>query len=314
MFFPQFKNVLFSNTRYRRINVMEWHLIQLMSFCRYYACMVLCITLMSGVILQINAEQFQVPHWIKNNAKWWYEDQISDSEFIKGIQYLIENKIMIIPSIGKNTNQENKIPSWVKNDAGWWANGTIPDNDFISGIQYLVSSGIIIIKSDSNLTQINSSVDSVQSTYNSKCDTYTTAAEKETCLDSLEYDEKIQNYIKTATPTVVGPVTFYYVNSESQKTDDGKTILTIHFVVQDNANQDVTMTCQSPDSCNYSLSDGQNEISYSTNTLVYGSLTLIPNVPKLLDWTFYSSIDSSKNYSFLVKETWGTGSIPIKIS
>jgi hypothetical protein len=269
-----------------------------------YICIVLCVALISGMISQINAEKFVIPHWIKNNAKWWYQDQIQDSEFIKGIQYLIENKIMIVPSIGQNTNKENKIPSWIKNNAGWWADGTISDNDFISGIQYLVSSGIIIIKSDSNLTQSN---------YNQQCDKYTTVAEKETCLEQLEYDTKIKNYMKTATSTVVGPVTFYYINSESTKVTDGKTILTIHFVVQNNANQEVTMTCQHPDSCNYSLSDGQNKIPYSTNTLVYGSLTLIPNTPKLLDWTFYAPIDSSKNYSFLVQETWGSGSIPIQI-
>ena len=253
---------------------------------------------MSGVISQINAEQFVIPNWIKNNAKWWYQDQISDSEFIKGIQYLIQNKIMMFPSTNTNVTGENKIPSWVKNDAGWWANGTISDNEFVSGIQYLVSLGIIIVNSASD---------------SNPCDKYTTAAEKETCQEQLDYDKKIKNYMETATPTVVGPVTFYYANSESQKTDDGKTILTIHFVVQNNANQEVTMSCQRPNSCNYSLSDGQNEISYSTNTLVYGSLTLIPNTPKLLDWTFYGFIDPSKNYSFLVKENWGSGSIPIKI-
>lgn len=261
---------------------------------------VLCVALISGMISQINAEQFMIPHWIKNNAKWWYQDQIQDSEFIKVIQYLVESKIMIVPSISENVNKENKIPSWVKNDAGWWANGTISDNEFVSGIQYLISSGIIIV----NLTQSNSN----------QCDKYTAAAEKETCLEQLEYDKKIQNYIKTTTPTTVGPITFYYVNSESQKVDDGKIMLTIHFVVQNNANQEVTMTCQRPESCTYSLSDGHNEIPYSTNTLVYGSLTLVPNTPKLLDWTFYGSIDSSKNYSFLVKETWGSGSVPIKIS
>ena len=264
----------------------------------HYVTIILCVTLMSGVISQINAEQFVIPNWIKNNAKWWYQDQISDSEFIKGIQYLIQNKIMIVPSTNTNVTDENKIPSWIKNDAGWWANGTISDNEFVSGIQYLVSSGIIVVNSTHSTNS---------------CDKLTTPAEKETCQEQLDYDTKIQNYIKTATPSIIGPVTFYYVNSESQKADDGKTILTIHFVVQNNANNEVTMTCQRPDSCNYSLSDGQNEIQYSTNTLVYGSLTLIPNTPKLVDWTFYGSIDSAKNYTFLVKENWGSGSIPIKI-
>jgi len=29
-----------------------------------------------------------VPAWIKNNAGWWATDQIDDSAFVQGIQYL----------------------------------------------------------------------------------------------------------------------------------------------------------------------------------------------------------------------------------
>ncbi|OLD32301.1 MAG: hypothetical protein AUI61_03140 [Thaumarchaeota archaeon 13_1_40CM_2_39_13_2] len=89
--------------------------------------------------------------------------------------------------------------------------------------------------------------------------------------------------------------------------------MTIHFVVENNDNQEVTMTCLRQDSCNYALSDGQKEIPYATNTLVYGSLTLPPKTPRLVDWTFYSIFDTSQSYSFLVKEPWGTGSVPIRI-
>lgn len=261
---------------------------------------ILCIILISGVV-PINAET-KIPSWVRNNAKLWNQGQISDSEFVQGLQYVIENKIIIIPS-GSVTSQNNKIPSWIKNNAGLWSNGTISDSEFVSGIQYLVSSGIILISS-SNET-VNDST---------KCDQFATAAEKETCVEQLEYDNKLNKSMQTATPYVAGPVTFYYVDSESHKIADGKTILTLHFVVKNNSDHEVTMTCPTQDSCNYLLSDGQNHISYSTNTLVYGSLTLVPNNPKFLDWTFYGFIDQSKNYSFLIKEQWGSGSIPIKIS
>lgn len=261
--------------------------------------LVLCIVLVSSVILPINA-QSEIPSWVRNNAKWWNQDQISDSEFIQSLQYLIENKIITISSSSK-INQSNKIPSWIKSSAGLWANGTISDEEFVSGIQYLIGSGVITISS--GIT--NNSA---------KCDQFTTAAEKETCIEQLEYNTKIKHSIQISTPYNIGPVTFYYVNSESQKADDGKTILTLHFVVQNNSTHEVTMTCLRQDSCNYVLSDGQNSIPYSTNTLVYGSMTLVPNEQKFLDWTFYSLIDSSKTYSFLVKEQWGSGSIPIKIS
>lgn len=36
----------------------------------------------------------QIPSWIKNNAEWWADGQISDGDFISGIQYLISNGIM----------------------------------------------------------------------------------------------------------------------------------------------------------------------------------------------------------------------------
>ena len=43
-------------------------------------------------IIEINApySQIAIPSWIKNNAKWWSEGSIGDSDFVKGIQYLIQ--------------------------------------------------------------------------------------------------------------------------------------------------------------------------------------------------------------------------------
>jgi len=50
----------------------------------------------SLVSFPIFAQSYNIPLWIKNNAKWWSEGKIGDSDFIGGIKYLIENKIMII--------------------------------------------------------------------------------------------------------------------------------------------------------------------------------------------------------------------------
>ena len=270
---------------------------------RYSYGLVICLIATSGILTHISGEQFQIPSWIKKIAKWWHEGAIDDSEFMKGIQYLIENKIMVIHASNAKIVKENKIPSWVKNNAGWWANGTISDNDFVSSIQYLINSGIMIY----------SDVNSTENNQESKCDRFDTPAEKETCIKQIEYYTKIKSAMEESAKHVIGPVTFYYVNSESQATDNGKILLTIHFVVENNDNQEVTMTCLRQDSCNYALSDGQKEIPYATNTLVYGSLTLPPKTPRLVDWTFYSIFDTSQSYSFLVKEPWGTGSVPIRI-
>ncbi|MFI5416943.1 MAG: peptidase [Nitrososphaerales archaeon] len=37
---------------------------------------------------------YQIPSWIKNNAKWWAEGTIGDSDFVQGIQYLIKQGII----------------------------------------------------------------------------------------------------------------------------------------------------------------------------------------------------------------------------
>tara|TARA_B000000460_G_scaffold219774_1_gene170971 strand:- start:265 stop:483 length:219 start_codon:yes stop_codon:yes gene_type:complete len=44
--------------------------------------------------------EFTVPNWVKNTAGWWAEDQIPDSAFLQGIQYLINEGIMIVEISG----------------------------------------------------------------------------------------------------------------------------------------------------------------------------------------------------------------------
>ena len=50
----------------------------------------------SVVVDRIGVEQIAIPDWIKNNAGWWATDQIDDSAFLKGIQYLVQNGIIVV--------------------------------------------------------------------------------------------------------------------------------------------------------------------------------------------------------------------------
>ena len=85
--------------------------------------------------LVTSADAASVPTWVKNNAGWWADGTIGDSDFITGIQYLIEEGIITIPSTTRSASTSDTIPDWVKNNAGWWADGTISENDFLNGIQ-----------------------------------------------------------------------------------------------------------------------------------------------------------------------------------
>jgi len=109
---------------------------------------IISVIVMGIFLLPVAAyAQSSIPDWIKNNAGWWAEGQIDDTTFLQGIQFLIKESILIIPSIESlGTSESQKVPDWIKNNAGWWAEGQIDDTTFLQGIQFLIKNGIIIIE------------------------------------------------------------------------------------------------------------------------------------------------------------------------
>ena len=86
----------------------------------------------------------ELPNWIKNNAKYWSSDLMTNSEFIKGIEYLVEEGFIIVPGTAISTSGQD-LPNWIKNNAKWWTSNQISDEDFVKSIQYLLKKGIIRI-------------------------------------------------------------------------------------------------------------------------------------------------------------------------
>ena len=103
---------------------------------------------------------FTVPSWIKSNAGWWADDQIDDSSFVSGLQWLISNDIIILPAVEQGTvDDENIIPGWIKNTAGWWADDQIHDITFVAAIKYLIGEGIIIIEQETEVEVVEEPVE-----------------------------------------------------------------------------------------------------------------------------------------------------------
>ena len=87
-----------------------------------------------------------VPIWIKNNAHWWSQEMIEDSDFVAGIEYLIQEEIITISESGNvAANSSDEIPTWIKNNAGWWSEDLITEQEFIDGLQWLISIGVISV-------------------------------------------------------------------------------------------------------------------------------------------------------------------------
>jgi len=76
---------------------------------------------------QTTSSDKKVPDWIKNNAKWWSEDLIEDTDFINGIEYLIKYQIMGIDN--------KKIV------------GAVPSEDIIFSDSWIVGNDMIFVSS-----------------------------------------------------------------------------------------------------------------------------------------------------------------------
>ncbi len=101
-------------------------------------------TIPEPVVEQLKPQN--VPIWIKNNAHWWSQEMIEDSDFVAGIEYLIQEEIITISESGNVAAiSSDEIPTWIKNNAGWWSEDLITEQEFIDGLQWLISNGIISV-------------------------------------------------------------------------------------------------------------------------------------------------------------------------
>jgi plastocyanin len=99
----------------------------------------------NGIQPNTTSNLHYIPHWLKNNAIWWSNGKISDSDFVNEVQFLMKNKYLLITKPQMQGVNSNIIPIWIKDDAKNWANNKIVDDKFATSLQYLIIHGIIKI-------------------------------------------------------------------------------------------------------------------------------------------------------------------------
>ena len=67
---------------------------------------IVSIVLLSSFIVIDAYSESNIPQWIKKYAFWWSQDDISDQEFVRGLQYLINNDILVVK---EDMMSDNKI-------------------------------------------------------------------------------------------------------------------------------------------------------------------------------------------------------------
>ena len=105
-----------------------------------------------------------IPSWIKNNAGWWADDNISDSDFLYGIKFLVETSVIQFQSDAdyeKTKNIEKYLLDWdtIVNDSKYAYDGSIKmqseffDNDVNYTVRYNAAEGIVGDESEPTLLE-----------------------------------------------------------------------------------------------------------------------------------------------------------------
>ncbi len=84
------------------------------------------------------------PTWIKIDAKLWATGDIDNSDFTTGIEFMLENNIIMISDIPTETS-DNEIPAWVRNNALWWSQDLVSEYEFVNSLKFLIQDGIISV-------------------------------------------------------------------------------------------------------------------------------------------------------------------------
>jgi len=93
-----------------------------------------------------------IPTSLTNLACDWGNEEISDSQFLNGIQDLLDSGKLILKGTASSTyNPNQSIPAWVNNNAGWWCDGQIAYVDFENGLLYLLQNGYLRVGDQTDL-------------------------------------------------------------------------------------------------------------------------------------------------------------------
>ncbi|QLH06087.1 hypothetical protein [Nitrosopumilus ureiphilus] len=80
-----------------------------------------------------------IPQWFHNISKWWSLSQISNSDFVEGIKYLIKHEIINFPKdVSLESKESPRDLAEIRKNVRWWSQGILSDTEFLKSIQYLL--------------------------------------------------------------------------------------------------------------------------------------------------------------------------------
>ena len=277
----------------------------------------------------------EVPDWVKNNAGWWAEGIISETEFLSGIEFLINDGIIIVSPTAVSAETSDGVPDWVKNNAGWWADGVTTDGEFVNAIQHLMSMGLITVASSQSVedpkvlqTQGSDSKLASLEAELEKCSEINKAYDRLNCEKAAKNKIAIYQYKLNSQTFQAGPITYYWsgMGTEGNSLEissSGQAMLHLRFMAENTgSDKNESLFCTGPAICNYDVSNGSDRYKYSQMDFTSATLILKSGEPRFFNFFFGPNIggggttfeyDPSKDYYFEVSEPFGSISIPLNL-
>jgi hypothetical protein len=113
-----------------------------------------------------NAQESKIPQWVKTTTTFWSKGEISDTEYVNAIEYLIKERVMVIPSsvqmaegqeistsLEDLQNRVNQLEKVSTSASARSLAADIPDPDITKLNKKIDELSLIIIKLDEQIKQ-----------------------------------------------------------------------------------------------------------------------------------------------------------------
>ena len=95
-------------------------------------------------IITVGYNIVQIPDWFKQTTEFWNSQNMSDDEYIKTLEFLLDEKLIHLPQTKiPKENSDSEIPIWIHDNAIKWTGGEISTDEFSIGIQWILDHGIV---------------------------------------------------------------------------------------------------------------------------------------------------------------------------
>ena len=91
----------------------------------------------NSFVVTVGYNIVQIPNWFKQITQFWINQNISDEQYAKTLDFLLSEKVIHVPTSKFKNATETDIPIWIRANAQKWINDEISDDEFAIVLDWL---------------------------------------------------------------------------------------------------------------------------------------------------------------------------------